>query len=192
MLESKKIFIENDEHYTKQTYRNRCLIYTANGSFPLSIPVVRVNGNHTKIRDIEISYFENWQQHHWRSIVSAYNQSPFFLYYMDDLEVFYKRKFKFLLDFNMQLTEHVLDCLDLNQKITLTEKYIENNDLLYLDMRNQFSPKKKNTDILFPEYVQVFGEKHGFIPNLSIIDLLFNEGPNALGYLEALNVRTCY
>jgi hypothetical protein len=181
-----QIFIEQEEHYVKQTYRNRCLIYTANGLFPLSIPVKKVNGNHTKIRDVEISYFENWQRHHWRSIVSAYNQSPFFLYYRDDLEGFFTRQFKYLLDFNTRLTEVILDALDLKREIVFPEKFIENNDPDYIDLRNQFNPKKKNADVFFPEYIQVFSETHGFIPNLSIIDLLFNEGPNALEYLGGM------
>ncbi len=189
IINNPKILIEQEEHYVKQTYRNRCVIYTANGLFPLSIPVDRVNGNHTKIKDVEISCFENWQQHHWRSIVSAYNQSPFFLYYRDDLEVFFTKQYKYLLDFNTQLTKVILDALDLKPEIVFTEKYIENNDSLYLDMRNQFSPKKMNTDISFPKYIQVFGENQGFISNLSIIDLLFNEGPNALSYIEGLEVN---
>lgn len=181
-----KICIEREEHYVKQTYRNRCLIYTANGLFPLSIPVKKVNGNHTKIKDVEISYFENWQRHHWRSIVSAYNQSPFFLYYKDDLEGFFTKQFKYLLDFNTELTRVLLNALDLGKEFVFSEKYIENNDPAYIDLRNGFHPKKRNADVDFPKYIQVFGESHGFIPNLSIIDLLFNEGPNALGYLEKM------
>ncbi|NOX48039.1 MAG: WbqC family protein [Chlorobi bacterium] len=183
LIKYQEIFVEQGEHYVKQTYRNRCLIYTANGLFPLSIPVKKVNGNHTKVKDVEISYFENWQRHHWRSIVSAYNQSPFFLYYRDDLEGFYSRQFKYLLDFNTQLIKVLLDALGLEKELAIPEKYIENNDPDYLDLRNQFDPKKKNANVRFPKYIQVFAEKHGFIPNLSIIDLLFNEGPNALGYL---------
>ena len=186
IINSQKTLIEDDENYVKQTYRNRCLIYTANGLFPLSIPVVKVNGNHTKIKDIEISYFENWQQHHWRSIVSAYNQSPFFLYYRDELEVFFTKQFKYLLDFNTELMKVILEALDLNTEIVFTEKFIGNDNHSYLDLRNKFNPKKRDTENGFPEYTQVFNEKHGFIPNLSIIDLLFNEGPNALDYLEGL------
>ena len=181
-----QVLIEQEEHYVKQTYRNRCVIYTANGLFPLSIPVDRVNGNHTKIKDVEISCFENWQRHHWRSIVSAYNQSPFFLYYRDDLEVFFTKQYKYLLEFNTELTGVILDALDAKREIVFPEKYIEINDPDYLDLRKQFNPKKRNANVQFPEYIQVFGESHGFIPNLSILDLLFNEGPNSLSYLEGL------
>jgi hypothetical protein len=90
------------------------------------------------------------------------------------------------LDFNTQLTEVIFEALDIKREIVFPEKFIENNNPDYLDLRNKFSPKKNNADVRFPEYIQVFNETHGFIPNLSIIDLLFNEGPNALGYLEGL------
>lgn len=183
-----QILFEREEHYIKQTYRNRCQIYTAKGLFSLSIPVNKVNGNRTKIKDIEISYMENWQKIHWRAIVSAYNQSPFFLYYRDNLEIFFNKKYKYLIDFNTQLTQVIFEAIGINPEIIFADKYIESGDPMYFDFRTKFSPKKENAEHLFAEYIQVFNENCGFIPNLSIVDLLFNEGPNALTYLEGLNI----
>ena len=180
--------IDAGEHYIKQTYRNRCEILATSGKLPLVIPVVKVNGNHTRIKDIRIAYTEKWQKVHWRAIVSAYNHSPFFLYYRDDLEGFYFKKYQFLLDFNTELTGAVLNMLEADVTIKISEEYIEIDDKTIPDFRNHFSPKRK-PETKMPEYIQVFSDKHGFIPNLSIIDLLFNEGPNALEYLETINLN---
>jgi hypothetical protein len=187
IIQHNQVIIDDGEHYIKQTYRNRCEIYATSGKLSLIIPVIKVNGNHTKIKDIRIAYTEQWQKVHWRAIVSAYNQSPFFLYYRDELEGFYLNKFDYLLDFNLKITETVLNLLGLDNKIKKSAGYIEKNDSDRPDLRNHFSPKKKPAAAI-PEYVQVFSDKHGFIPNLSIIDLLFNEGPNALEYLEGIDI----
>jgi hypothetical protein len=184
---AENIVFDPFEHYIKQTFRNRCVIATANGEFPLIIPVNRPNGNHTKVKDVEISYFEKWQQLHWRTLNTAYSHSPFFLYYLDALEPLYHKQFKYLYDFNQQLFDLVLSFLKVNPKIKSSAKYIEEIDKDTIDLRNSFSPKRKSTS-QFPPYIQVFDEKHGFIPNLSIIDLLFNEGPAAIDYLRNLNV----
>ncbi len=182
LVRHKNIFIDVGEHYIKQTYRNRCVIYAANGKLPQIIPVVKVNGNHTKTKDIKIDYSGRWQKNHWRSIVSAYNQSPFFLYYKDDLETIFEKKFDFLIDFNTELTKIILNFIEAETTIHLSEDYIDSTEPETIDFRNSFSPKKPPT-LSHPSYIQVFSEKYGFIPNLSIIDLLFNEGPNTLDYL---------
>ncbi|OQX75308.1 MAG: hypothetical protein B6D61_10600 [Bacteroidetes bacterium 4484_249] len=183
LIRYENFYIETYENYIKQTYRNRCIIYGSNGRMALTIPVIKVNGNHTKTKDILISYRQDWQKNHWRSIVSAYNHSPFFLFYKDELEPFYYKKTKYLLDFNHQLLEAVINLLGLKIQIFYTEKYIEKKNKQFRDLRNRFTPKKENATLSFPHYTQVFEENHGFISNLSIIDLLFNAGTDSQEYL---------
>jgi hypothetical protein len=185
IVRSGKVILDPNEHYLKQTFRNRCIIATANGRFPLIIPVFRPNGNHTKVKDVQITYSEKWQQLHWRTLNAAYSHSPFMLYYQDMLESFYQTPFNFLFDFNQQLMDLVLGFLKIKQPIEISELYMEDFSAETLDYRNVFSPKKR-TEIGFPPYIQVFSERHGFIPNLSILDLLFNEGPASLQYLQNL------
>lgn len=184
IVETKRITVEQHENYLKQTYRNRCHILSANGILPLSIPVIKTDGNHTKLINIQISNINNWQLNHWRAIESAYNKSPFFLYYRDELETFYLRKFNNLLEFNSELLSFLLRKIGLKIEIIFSDDFLsiqnEENDL-----RFKFSPKKEEV-IQFPHYYQVFEEKFGFNANLSIIDLLFNEGPETLNYLESV------
>ncbi len=177
--------VELHENYIKQTYRNRCHIYTANGLLALSIPVHKTTGNHTLISDIEISYMDNWQINHWRAIESAYNKSPFFLYYQDDLKKFYTKTWKYLYEFNTALTECLLKKLKLNSIVNFTESFVPIIDI-EKDLRYCIHPKEESKHIVFPKYYQVFESKHNFIPNLSIIDLLFNEGPESLQYLQSI------
>jgi hypothetical protein len=184
ILETKRITVEQNENYIKQTYRNRCHILSANGVLPLSIPVIKTDGNHTKIKNVQISNVNNWQINHWRAIESAYNKSPFFLYYRDDLENFYQKVYNNLLEFNTELLSFLLKKIGLKIEISFSADFLtiqnEENDL-----RFKFSPKKDEV-LQFSHYYQVFEEKYGFIPNLSIIDLLFNEGPETLNYLESI------
>jgi hypothetical protein len=175
------IYIDSYENYIKQTYRNRCIICTANGKLSLSIPVIKTTGNHTKLKDIEIDYSQTWQKIHWRAIESAYSNSPFFLYYRDDFESFYKLKTKYLLDLNQAILSVLCNRLGIQCEINLSEKYFEPSAQI-VDLRNSFSPKDPN-DLSPLEYRQVFAEKHGFMQDLSIIDLLFNEGKYASDYL---------
>lgn len=186
IVNSDEIIIEQQEHYIKQTYRNRCLIATANEIQPLTIPVIKVDGNRTKVKDLQITYAEKWQMIHWRAILSAYSHSPYFLYYKDLLEPFYFKKFKYLFDFNFQLLEEILNILEVEKKVTFTESFEVNPGNESLDLRNSFHPKIKSPKN-FPSYIQVFAEKFDFLPNLSIIDLLFNEGPSAIDYLNSLS-----
>jgi len=184
---SERIVIEGFETYTKQTCRNHCFIYGPNGPQLLSIPVFKVFGNHTMVKDIQISYNNHWQKIHWRSIETAYNNSPFFLYYRDQLEPFYRKRIDLLLDFNTELLKVLLGILGLDKKIEYTGHYIKQPEKL-LDLRGLDKRKSQFSNILYPEYQQTFHPKFGFLPDLSIIDLIFNLGPEALDYLGALPV----
>lgn len=174
--------MEQHEHFIKQTYRNRTIILGANGPVSLIIPVEKGREQKIKIRDLRIAYDEQWQRNHWRTIFSAYNSSPFFEYYADDLEPFFRKKHTFLFDFNLQLTQTLINALELPTRLLLTEGF-EQVSPGTVNMREHFSPKahRQAPDSSFaPQpYTQVFGEKFGFVPDLSILDLLFNEGPSA-------------
>lgn len=182
LVKYKEIWIELNENFIKQTYRNRCQIYGANGVISISIPVKKASVK-TNIKDLKIDYETNWQNQHWKSIESAYRSSPFFEYYEDDIIPFYQNKYKFLIDFNMEIQNVILEQLDLKPQLKFTQEF---NHEVNLDFRNKIHPKNKELDLDFKpvEYTQVFHEKYGFKSNLSIIDLLFNEGSNALELLK--------
>jgi len=179
-IKSEYPIIDIHEHYVKQTYRNRADIYSEKGKQILSIPVIKKD-HHTKLKDIQISNVEPWNKIHWKAIKAAYNKSPFFLYYEDDLFDIFHKKHTSLINFHQQLLETIFEAIGIEKEIIFSNKYIE-KDKLHTDYRNYFN-QKINT-ISLPEYTQVFSDKYGFISNLSIIDLLFNEGPNTLLYLE--------
>jgi hypothetical protein len=183
IMKAGSIVIEYGENYVKQTYRNRCEIYTANGKTALTIPVIKTNGNHTKTKDIKIDYSEKWQLKHWRAIVSAYNKSPYFLYYKEVFEPFFFHQFIYLFDFNTQLLEAILKVLSKKSTIKFTNSYLTTSEKSLYDLRNTICPKKISEIRLIP-YTQVFIEKYGFLANLSFIDLLFNIGPDSTGYLN--------
>ncbi len=182
-----QLLIETRENYQKQSYRNRCIILSANGRLPLTIPVTK---DQPKVltRDIRIDNTLEWQKNHWTSIESAYSASPFFEFFMDDFLPFYNRRYEFLLDFNLELQEMLLRHLEIGTPVSLTEAYHREPPPDTDDYRDAIHPKKrmKKEDPLFGPafYYQVFREKYGFVPNLSIIDLLFNEGPNAENILK--------
>jgi hypothetical protein len=176
------VFIEKHDNYIKQTYRTRCDIAGANGKLTLSIPVDKGNAQKCPTKDIRISYAEDWQRAHWRSIESAYRTSPFFDYYEDDFRPFYEKRFDFLFDFNEQLRELILSLLGIERTIAYTDAYKVNFSENELDLREIIHPKKdfnKDKDFKINFYYQVFEQKNGFLPNLSIIDLLFNMGNEA-------------
>ena len=181
-----KIRIETEENYPKQTYRNRCLIASANGVQALTVPIEKPEALKSPTRDIRISNHGNWRHLHWNALVSAYNMSPFFEYYVDDFQPFYEKKYSFLVDYNDALQLTICNLIDIHPEITHTQKYepfVEN------DFRNVIDPRHPLTDETFiPEnYYQVFKEKHGFLPNLSIVDLLFNMGPESVCILLSCN-----
>jgi len=177
-----EVYIEQHENFVKQTYRNRTVILGANGPISLIVPVEKGRAQKIKIKDLRIAYDEEWQRNHWRTIFSAYNSSPFFEYYADDIEPFFQKKHEFLFDFNQQITETILEALDMEANFTFTEDFEQISESC-LNFREQISPK---LHLIQPDqhfearpYTQVFSEKFGFVPDLSILDLLFNEGPSA-------------
>ena len=190
----KEVQVETCESYLKQTYRNRTIILTANGPIQLSLPVKDGPGAKGPIRDIELSYDHQWQQIHWRGISSAYNNSPFFEYYADDLApYFHEKRWKYLFDFNLEIQKTVLECLDIKKDLKFTADYLPVGKVSETmdDLRYQIHPKPQKQGDDDPHfspipYTQVFHEKYGFVPNLSILDLMFNEGPEAIS-----NLRLC-
>ena len=173
--------IEVYETYHKQTYRNRCRVMTANGVENISVPVIKVNGNHTMTRDVMISPIEPWQHIHSRCLESAYKASPYFDHYYDYLKPIFENRFDRLVDLNDATMEAVFKMLKVNKEIKHTTDYIREAEN---DLREAFSPKKPVDASLFPTYYQVFSEKFPFAPDLSVLDLIFNEGPEAIGYLR--------
>lgn len=180
-------YIEAYDNYTKQTYRNRCMIADANGALALTIPTEKTGEGKCLMRDIRISDHGNWRHQHWNALEAAYRHTPFFQYYEDDFRPFYEKKIGFLYDFNMQLTELVCSLIGLDVTLSTTEEYMHKTDDI-ADFRHIITPKmswEEDTDFHPTAYYQVFKEKHGFIPNLSIADLLFNMGPESILILNA-------
>ncbi len=175
-------YFATDTHYQKQTFRNRSEIYGANGKLKLIIPIIHKKQTFQLDQDVEISYEINWQKEHWKSICSAYRSSPFFEYYETDLAPFFDKKTKSLFDFNLSLIEKIMMLLELPysfQKISFHNEKDQRIDALLL--------AKKRPIIQQEKYIQVFDDKLGFIPNLSILDALFNLGPNCAFYIKNVN-----
>ena len=179
------VVVEQYDNFLKQTYRNRCIIATANGTQALTIPVEKGDSDKCLMRDVRISDHGNWRRLHWNALATAYGDSPFFDYYADDLRPFYDLRFAFLLDFNMQMTAKLCELLDITPNISLSEEYVKDVESGVDDFREVIRPKHPmpDADFIPKPYYQVYAQRHGFIPNLSILDLLFNMGNEALFYL---------
>lgn len=175
--------IEVFETYRKQTYRNRCRVMTANGVESLSVPVVKVHGNHTMTKDIVISPVEPWQHIHSRCLESAYKAAPYFDHYYDYLRPIFEGHFERLIDLNDAALQAVLRMLKVKKEIVHTTDYVREAEN---DLREAFTPKKAIENNSFPEYYQVFGTKFPFAEDLSVLDLVFNEGPEATNYLKQI------
>ena len=180
MVNADTVYLENFDFYLKQTYRNRCQIAAANGSMILTIPVEKADSGKMLTRDVCISQHNDWQIQHWRSIESAYNSTPFFEYYKDELLPFYEKKWTFLWDFNQEIQAKMFELLNLDILILPTKEYKNIPDKKILDLRDAIHPKKENKYVNCDPYYQVFEQRFGFQPNLSIIDLLFNMGNESI------------
>ena len=175
------LLVEREEHFPKQTYRNRANIFSPDGALVLTVPVTKGSKNHTIIKDVKISYDFNWQRLHWQSLQACYRRSAYFEFYEDGLVPFYEKKFGFLFDYNEQLLQFILKSIKLKVDLNCTESYEAEYPGL-TDLRNSCSPKIASEFDQKP-YYQVFEGRQGFQKNLSIVDLLFNQGPHSLNYL---------
>ena len=183
LVQNPSSIIERHEYYVKQTCRSRCYIYGANGVLKLVIPI-KSTGKQTTMKDVLIANDSNWQIIHWRSICSAYQSSPFFEFYEDDIAPFYNRPYEKLMDFNHDIQEKILELLNLRPDIGFTKEY-HAQPTGVLDVRDGFKKLQQiQAKSSVPTYIQVFDTNKGFIPNLSILDLLFNLGPGSLDVLQ--------
>ena len=180
-------YIEKYDHFIKQTYRNRCQIATTQGVQTLSIPVEKFDTPKCLMRDVRISDHANWRHVHWNALVSAYGESPFFEFYEDDIRPFFTKKWTFLYDFNFEIMQKMCELLDIEPNVRATTEYLKigeghGDESEMVDFREAIHPKRPQPDSSFqPQpYYQVYAEKHGFLPNLSIIDLLMNLGNEAI------------
>jgi hypothetical protein len=179
------VTLEMEDNFQKQTNRNRMYIYSPNGIQLLNIPIKKSKVAHQKTKDVKIESAFDWQKQHFKSLEAAYRTSPFFEYFEDEITSIFKKKHTFLMDLNLETLEIVSKCLRITLNFKKTHEYFnESNDKI--DYRNLINGKKDTT--LLDPYTQVFGNKHGFINNLSILDLLFNEGKYALDYLKSQKI----
>ena len=191
LLAYDRVCIEQHDHYIKQTYRNRCTIAAPDGELALSIPTVKPASLKCPMCDIRISDHGNWRHLHWNAIESAYNHTPFFEYYKDAFRPFYEKKYEFLADFTEELCHLVCSLIDIQPVMERTSEYKTGFAPGEADFRERIHPKKdfslEDPDFSPQPYYQVFQERLGFLPNLSIIDLLFNMGPESLLVLQQSN-----
>ena len=183
IIKSDSIVFEMEDNFQKHSYRNRCYIYNSNGKQLLNIPVKdknKGNSKRKKTKDLLVDNDALWQKQHLKSLQTAYRTSPFYEFYEDDLLFIFTKKYTFLQDVNIDTYLFMTDALQIPQQYSKTEEYVvETNQV---DFR-ALSDVKKQPQKLVDKYIQMFDDKHGFIPNLSILDLLFMEGPNAISFL---------
>ena len=183
ICKEQSILWEKEDYYQKQTYRNRMEIHAANGKLMLSIPIQHLGyDGHQYYKDVQIANEFAWQRNHWLSLKTAYQSSPFFEYYEDDLAPLYQKPFATLFAFNKQVMETICELLQVQVPHKTTQTY--KKDSPHYDLRHLIDAKTTKTSTAL-EYTQVFNDKNGFIPNLSILDLLFNMGPETMPLLKS-------
>lgn len=183
------IVLEVNDNYLKQTYRNRCYIYTARGKLLLNIPILHTRGSKQLSKEVKIDNYYNWQKQHFKTLESAYRSSPYFEFYEDDLRALYDKKHTYLLDLNLDCHEFVMDVLQ--EDISHTQTLVYEKEPVVTDFRS-LAIVKNTRDFNNTPYIQVFDDKFGFIQNLSILDLIFMEGPNSFTYLMKQKLKTTH
>lgn len=187
MIQADEIVFETEDNFQKQTNRNRTYIYSPNGIQLLNIPIKHSKTSHQKTKDIQIENDFDWQKQHFKSLEAAYRSSPFFEYFEDDFVPFFEKKHTFLMDLNFEALEIISKCMRTKFNFTTTEEYFHEVDSnSFKDYRFLVNGKKDPS--VFESYPQVFDDKFGFINNLSILDLLFNEGKFTVDYLKTQNL----
>ena len=183
IIKANNILFEASDNYQKQTFRNRTYIYGANGKLGLFVPVIHTHKNRELFKDVKISYESNWMDLHLKSLQSAYRSSPYFEYFEDNFIKLYSEKEKFLVDFNIKCIQLISNLLDLDLDFKISNEYVEKtNDIIDLrDLSNARKEKKIDT----AKYIQVFESKHGYLNNLSILDLIFSEGTNSISIITS-------
>ena len=184
MVESDYVFFEMSEHFEKMTYRNRYEVAGANGLIMLSVPLQQGRNQRTAMRNVLISNANNWQKQHWRTLVSAYKRAPFFEYYEAELQQLFESHYESLLSFNIATTKWLKEKINIDFQIMLAAEYNKHYEEQYTDLRNMRTNKSNQTNAKFPMYYQLFSDRNGFMPNLSILDLLFSEGPYTVQWLR--------
>jgi len=180
IIQSAHVYIESNENYLRQSYRNRCNILSCNGIQSLSIPIIKSNNIKQNILEVKIAHSTNWKRLHKNAIISAYGKSPFFPYYSDAILNLIDNNTKFLFDFNLKIIENILALIKISKTINKTSVYQKQYNSNFLDLRYSLHPKKKFLNNNKTTYIQTFNDRFDFIPNLSIIDLIFNVGNELL------------
>ena len=181
MAQADGVTFEVEDNFQKQTNRNRMYIYSPNGIQLLNVPVKNSNRPNQRFKDTKIEHAFDWQKQHFKSLEAAYRTSPFFEYFEDDIRPVFEQKHIFMMDLNFQILDIVSECLGMPLQYSKTEEYFHEVNGMH-DYRHLANGKKDTSE--FEPYTQVFGDRHGFINNLSILDLLFNEGRYAIDYLK--------
>lgn len=188
MAQAEELVFEVEDNFQKQTNRNRMYIHSANGIQMLNIPIKHnKEGLHQKFKEVEIEYAFGWQKQHFKSLEAAYRTSPYFEYFEDDIRSLFEKQHKYMLDLNLEIHEVITECLGVDWKYRKTEEYLKEVSVDVIDFRTLANGKKDENQ--FEPYIQVFDDKNGFLNNLSILDLLFNEGRSAVAYLQRQPIK---
>ena len=179
-FEKKHIILLASEGFRKMSFRNRFIVAGSNGLIPLSVPLVLGRNQKLSFKDVRISYQQNWQLIHWRTLTSCYNKSPFFEYYKDELETFFTEQWEFLFDWNLAILNWLKKVLNFPAEIIVSEQMPKDAE----DLRDKWLPKNFQNDSFEIVYPQVFENRIGFQKNLSILDLLFNIDMHAANILK--------
>ncbi|MBX2846077.1 MAG: WbqC family protein [Saprospiraceae bacterium] len=190
--QSTTVVFDVHEHFVKGSYRNRCHICGANGLLRLSVPLLKGKHQRRAVKDVQISYDHDWQKLHWQSIETAYRRSPYFEYYEDDFKELFSKRYAYLVGLNQATLKWFKDHVGLRVEFNNSQSYVAELVKGTVDLRSQIHPNAaKNTfQVKPPAYQQVYSNKLDFIPNLSILDLVFNLGPRSKNYLQELTLNT--